>query len=162
MAGEIFMRPDDVAGRSEYIGPDAPRPRRDAEDFQSIGDSGWLDEEGYLYLSGRSDDVINTGGVKLHPEAIEAVLLRHPDVADVAVFGIADREWGQSVAAAIVPREGRAPGQAELAAWARLSLSPEEVPKSWRLVGTLPRDGFGKLRRKVLAHTEGAALILAG
>jgi len=162
VAGEIFMRPDDVAGRSEYLGPAAPRPRRDAEGFQSIGDSGWLDEEGYLYLSGRCDDVINTGGVKLHPEAIEAVLLRHPDVADVAVFGIADREWGQCVAAAVVPREGVTLGQADLAAWARRFLSPEEVPKSWRLVEMLPRDGFGKLRRKALPDNEGAALTPAG
>lgn len=151
-AGEIFMRPDDLAGRSEYIGPDAPAPRRDKDGYQSIGDSGWLDGEGYLYLCGRCDDVINSGGVKLHPEAIEAVLLRHPDVVDVAVFGATDQEWGQRVSAAVVARAGADLALAELTGFARRHLSPEETPKSWHLVAMLPRDGFGKLRRKALAR----------
>ena len=150
--GEIFMRPHDLAGRSEYMGRPAPLPRRDSDGFQSIGDSGWLDEAGYLYLGGRCDDVINSGGVKLHPEAIEAVLLQHPDVADVAVFGVADREWGERVVAAVVLSEGGTTSQAGLVAFARSRLSPEEVPKEWRLVDRLPRDGFGKLRRKALAQ----------
>lgn len=155
-AGEIFMRPHDLAGRAEYMGTPAPVPRRDADGFQSIGDSGWLDADGYLYLGGRCDDVINTGGVKLHPEAIEAVLMQHPDIADVAVFGVQDDEWGQRVTAAVVLAEGAAIGPSALAAFARSRLSPEEVPKEWRLVGQLPRDGFGKLRRKALAG-QGAA-----
>jgi len=161
-AGEIFMRPDDLSARSEYIGPDAPAPKRDADGYQSIGDSGWLDAEGYLYLGGRCDDVINSGGVKLHPEAIEAVLMRHPDVADIAVFGLADREWGQRVTAAVVLRPGSDPGQDGLLAYARLHLSPEEVPKEWRLVDALPRDGFGKLRRKALAREECLPAAMAG
>ena len=149
-AGEIFMRPHDLAGRSEYMGTPAPVARRDGDGFQSIGDSGWLDEAGYLYLGGRCDDVINSGGVKLHPEAIEAVLLQHPEVIDVAVFGVADDEWGQRVTAAVVLAEGAVLAPAALATFARSRLTPEEVPKEWRLVTQLPRDGFGKLRRKAL------------
>lgn len=148
--GEVFMRPDDPTGRSEYFGPDAPLPRRDDDGFQSIGDSGWLDAEGYLYLSGRSDDVINSGGAKLHPEAIEAALLRHPDVMDVAVFGVADREWGQRVAASVVARPGTVLTAAALDSFARLHLTREETPKDWHFADALPRDGFGKLRRRIL------------
>lgn len=154
--GEIFMRPHDLAGRSEYIGPDAPRPRRDGEGYQSIGDSGWLDGDGYLYLAGRCDDVINSGGVKLYPEVIEAALSRHPGVADVAVFGVEDREWGQRVVAAVVARPGAALCDAALTGFARQHLSPEELPKEWRVLPALPRDGFGKLRRRALARQGGA------
>ena len=154
--GEIFMRPHDLAGRSEYIGPDAPAPRRDADGYQSIGDSGWLDDDGYLYLAGRCDDVINSGGVKLYPEAIEAALLRHPAVADVAVFGVEDREWGQRVVAAIVARPGTALCETGLAGFARQHLTPEELPKEWRVLPALPRDGFGKLRRQALSQLMAA------
>lgn len=150
--GEIYMRPNDLSGRCEYMGPGAPTPRRDADGYQSIGDSGWLDDDGYLYLAGRCDDVINSGGVKLHPEAIEAALLRHPDVIDVAVFGIEDREWGQRVSAAVVARAGTTLSTRELTGFARQYLSPEELPKNWRIVPALPRDGFGKLRRVALGH----------
>lgn len=150
--GEIFMRPHDLSGRSEYIGPDAPMPQRDADGYQSIGDSGWLDSDGYLYLAGRCDDVINSGGVNLHPEAIEAALMRHPDIVDVAVFGVEDREWGQRVSAAVVARSGTILTGGTLTEFARRYLASEELPKSWHIVPGLPRDGFGKLRRKALGH----------
>ncbi|WP_353474733.1 AMP-binding protein [Salipiger sp. H15] len=148
--GEIFMRPDDLSGRSHYTGPDAPAPERDADGFQSIGDVGWLDAEGYLYLGGRRDDVINTGGVKIHPETVEAVLLRAPGVGDAVVFGAEDREWGQKVIACLVPKEGAALDEAALRAFCLERLGPQEVPKSFRICETLPRDGFGKIRRKAL------------
>lgn len=148
-AGEIYMRPADLGGRSEYIGPDAPPPQRDADGFQSIGDVGWLDEEGFLFLGGRRDDVINTGGVKVHPEAVEAVLLQYPAVIDAVVFGADDREWGQRVIAAIVAR-GALDEQA-LRAFCAAHLTPQQVPKQFDLRTTLPRDGFGKIRRKAIA-----------
>ncbi|WP_172329582.1 AMP-binding protein [Mangrovicoccus sp. HB161399] len=149
-SGEIFMRPHSVAGRSSYVGPDAPPPRRDADGFQSIGDMGRLDGEGYLYLDGRCDDVINTGGVKVHPERIEAALLAHPDVADAVVFGIEDRDWGQKVVACIVPKPGAAADQASIAAFLSGRVAPAEVPKTMRFCDSLPRDGFGKIRRKAM------------
>lgn len=148
--GEIFMRPHDPSGRSEYIGSSPPAPRRTSDGYQSIGDFGRLDADGYLYLSGRSDDVINTGGVKLHPEAIEAALMTHPDLLDVAVFGVPDREWGERVVAAVTTRNGQSLTAEKLASFARTLLSPEEVPKEWRFVETLGRDSFGKLRRSSL------------
>ncbi|WP_138471833.1 AMP-binding protein [Poseidonocella sp. HB161398] len=151
-SGEIFMRPHSAAGRSNYVGPDAPPPRRDAEGFQSIGDMGRLDAEGYLYLDGRCDDVINTGAVKVHPERIEAALLAHPEVADAVVFGIEDRDWGQKVVACIVPKPGTDPDPSEIAAFLSGRLAPAEVPKVMQLCASLPRDGFGKIRRKAMVR----------
>ncbi len=156
--GEIFMRPGDLSGRSHYTGPDAPAPERDADGFQSIGDVGWLDAEGYLYLGGRRDDVINTGGVKVHPETVEAVLLRAPGVSDAVVFGVDDREWGQRVIACVVPKDGCGLDEAALREFCHAQLGPQEVPKVFRICDTLPRDGFGKIRRKALR----AAFVPAG
>jgi len=148
--GEIFMLPDDPSGRSEYLGPDVPVAERDADGFQSIGDVGWLNEEGYLYLAGRRDDVINTGGVKVHPETIEAVLINHPGIADAVVYGIDDRDWGQKVVAAIVPKPGGVLTAEELHTFCEARLSHAEVPKLVHFRENLPRDGFGKIRRKML------------
>ncbi|MBN9673908.1 AMP-binding protein [Roseibium aggregatum] len=149
-SGEIFMLPDDTAGRSSYIGPEAPEPKRDRDGYQSIGDTGRLDEEGYLYLGGRRDDVINTGGVKVHPETVEAVLHRHPDVLDAVVFGIADREWGQKMVACVVSKKGRSLDSKALHDFCAGHLSSQEIPKVFRFHDNLPRDGFGKIRRKAL------------
>ncbi|MBE9636821.1 AMP-binding protein [Salipiger mangrovisoli] len=148
--GEIFMRPVDLSGRSHYTGPEAPEPERDADGFQSIGDVGWLDAEGYLYLGGRRDDVINTGGVKVHPETIEAVLLRAPGVGDAVVFGVEDREWGQKIVACLVAKPGAVLDEAALRAFCLRHLGPQEVPKTFQVSEALPRDGFGKIRRKAL------------
>lgn len=150
VTGEIFMRPDDLAGRSHYIGPDAPRPDRDANGFQSIGDMGWLDTDGFLYLAGRRDDVINTGGVKIHPETVESVLSRHQNVADAVVFGIADREWGQRMVACVVEKDGATLDLAALLKYCAAYLGPAEIPKDIRICDALPRDGFGKIQRKAM------------
>lgn len=153
--GEVFMLPEDIAGRSRYLGADAPKPRRDSDGFQSVGDVGWLDEEGYLYLSGRRDDAINSGGHKIAPEAIEAALLRHPDIVDAVAFGVDDRDWGQAAMALYVRREGAAPLSPDtVEAFLRDHLEPADRPKSLREEGALPRDGFGKIRRKALQMHE--------
>ncbi|MGO4852314.1 AMP-binding protein [Phaeovulum sp. W22_SRMD_FR3] len=154
-SGEIFMRPDDLAGRSEYLGSDAPQPLRDREGYQSIGDTGWLDAEGYLYLGGRRDDVINTGGVKIHPEAIEARLLQHPDILDAVAFGVEDREWGQKLVACVVLRAGVLPVAAPYIAFCARDLGPAQTPKAILFRESLPRDGFGKIKRKALAAALG-------
>ncbi|KMK64799.1 AMP-binding protein [Puniceibacterium sp. IMCC21224] len=147
-AGEIFMRPDDLGGRARYRGPDAPEPQRDEEGFQSIGDLGWLDDDGFLYLGGRRDDVINTGGVKVHPETVEAALLQHPDVTDAVVFGMPDRDWGERVVACVVLH---AEVTSEvLQGFCAARLAPAQVPKVVRICDALPRDGFGKIRRKAM------------
>lgn len=153
--GEVFMRPDDMRGRSRYLGDAPPEPRRDADGFQSVGDVGWMDADGYLYLCGRRDDVINSGGHKVPPERIEAALLRHPDIVDAVAFGVTDRDWGQAAMALVVRRDGADPLDPEaVRAFLRPHLEPSDLPKTIREETALPRDGFGKIRRKALQRDE--------
>jgi acyl-CoA synthetase (AMP-forming)/AMP-acid ligase II len=109
----------------------------------SVGDLGRLDGEGYLYLDGRRDDLIITGGVNVYPVEVEAALSRCPGVSDVAVFGVPDERWGHRVCAAVV---GNA-APAEVEAWARERLAAYKRPKQIFRIGELPRTSTGKVRR---------------
>ncbi len=106
-----------------------------------------MDEDGYLYLDGRREDLIITGGVNVYPLEVEHALREHPGVEDVAVYGVPDDRWGQRVCAAVV---GTA-GEDELAAYARERLAPPKRPKSWAFLDELPRTLTGKVRRDRLA-----------
>lgn len=114
----------------------------------TVGDLGRLDEEGYLFLDGRREDLVISGGVNVYPLEVEQVLREHPGVVDVAVYGVPDPEWGQRVCAAVV---GTAPAE-ELAAWCRERLAPPKRPKTWTFLDDLPRTLTGKVRRDVLAE----------
>lgn len=153
--GELFMRRRASDSTVRYLDP-AARMRTDADGFTSIGDMARMDAEGYIYLAGRRDDVINTGGIKVHPEKIEAVLLSHPAVRDVVVVGLPDREWGEKVHAIVEPVDAAA--QLDLAALRHHcagQLTAAELPKGLTVRPSLPRDGFGKvMRRAVRAGLE--------
>lgn len=138
-SGEILVRGPNVAAAS--VGPDG---------WLHTGDLGRLDEDGFLWVEGRVDDLILSGGENVRPDEVEAVLARHPAVADVAVFGREDSEWGQRVCAAIVPRAGESPRDGELIAHCRGELAPYKVPKTIELVEELPRTASGKLQRRRL------------
>jgi long-chain acyl-CoA synthetase len=122
------------------------RETRDGPAF-TVGDHGHLDEDGYLYVDGRRQDLIITGGVNVYPAEVESVLIQHPGVREVGVYGEQDAEWGQRVCAAIV---GEAPEE-ELRALAASELAPPKRPKDYRYVTTLPHTATGKLRRQDLA-----------
>jgi acyl-CoA synthetase (AMP-forming)/AMP-acid ligase II len=111
-------------------------------DAFTVGDLGRLDD-GYLYLDGRRDDLIITGGVNVYPVEVEQVLLRHPDVRDVAVFGVDDETWGQRVCAAVVGEVD----VAVLSEWTQTVLAPHKRPKEMALIDELPRTATGKVRR---------------
>jgi long-chain acyl-CoA synthetase len=113
----------------------------------TVGDLGRLDADGYLYLDGRREDLIITGGVNVYPVEVESVLSEHPLVEDVAVYGVPDEAWGQRVCATVVG----AVGAVELDAWARERLAPPKRPKDYRFVEELPRTLTGKVRRLDLA-----------
>jgi len=117
-------------------------------DTFTVGDVGRLDDEGYLYLAGRREDLIISGGVNVYPAVVEGVLAQHPDVVEVAVFGVPDREWGQRVCAAVVSRAASA---GEIAAWARDRLGPADRPKEIVMMDALPRTSTGKILRTELA-----------
>ena len=113
----------------------------------SVGDLGRLDADGFLWLDGRREDLVITGGVNVYPAEVESTLAGHPGVEDVAVYGVADDRWGQRVVASYV---GSATAE-ELDAWARERLAPPKRPKEYRAIAELPRTLTGKVRRRELA-----------
>ncbi|MEU7002325.1 AMP-binding protein [Nonomuraea sp. NPDC046570] len=151
--GEIFTRSLDATGPTyEYLG--APPADTTPDGYTSVGDFGRLDEEGYLYLADRRSDMINNGGVNVYPAEVEAVLSEHPAVADAAVVGLPDAEYGRRVHAVVQPAAGHRVTEAELVDFCRARLSSEKVPRSVEFRDPLPRDAAGKLRRRGLVPHE--------
>jgi long-chain acyl-CoA synthetase len=121
--------------------------------FFTVGDAGYLDEDGYLFLSDRKADMIISGGVNIYPAEIESALLAHPKVRDAAVFGIPDDDWGEHVKAVIEPASGVVPGPAlveEILAFLRERLASFKIPRSVDFTEELPRDPNGKLYKRKL------------
>lgn len=120
-----------------------------ADGWFNTGDLGELDADGFLTVHGRRSDLILSGGENVYPAEIEAVLERHPQIAEAGVYGVADPEWGQVVAAVLVAR-GTPPGEAEFAAWCTANLAGFKRPRRWRWAAELPRTATGKLQRHLL------------
>jgi len=151
--GEIHVRGEQVSG--EYQGR---APALGADGWFATRDGGMLDAEGFLFVTGRIDDVIVRGGENLSPGEIEEVLHEHPGVADCAVVGVPSEQWGEGVAAVIVPRAGAKPSPEELREWVRARLRSSRVPERIEFREALPYNETGKLlRRKVRAELAGAA-----
>lgn len=121
-----------------------------APGFFTFGDVGRVDADGFVYITGRASDVINSGGVNIYPAEIEAVLVEHPSVADVAVFAVPDKEFGEQVKAAVVLADGAGADTDALDAHARERLAGFKVPRSYDFVPSLHRDPSGKLRKQLL------------
>ncbi len=136
--------------RFEYWGDPAKTAAAWRGDACTVGDLGRLDDDGYLYLEGRRSDLIITGGVNVYPLEVERALLDHPQVQEVAVFGVDDERWGQRVCAAIVG----AVTEAEVHEWLADRVAPHKRPKTVLLLDALPRNSMGKVSRARL----GAAL----
>jgi long-chain acyl-CoA synthetase len=125
----------------------------DHPNWMSLGDVGYVDDEGYLYLTDRKAFMIISGGVNIYPQAIEDALILHPKVGDVAVFGVPDEEMGEQVKAVIEPAPGVAPTSelaAELMAFARGKLAHYMAPRSVDFIEEMPRLPTGKLYKRVL------------
>ncbi|SOD94454.1 class I adenylate-forming enzyme family protein [Blastococcus haudaquaticus] len=122
-------------------------------DLVTVGDLGRVDDDGVVWLDGRREDLVISGGVNVYPAEVEAVLDAHPDVVESAVFGVPDDDWGQRVVAAYV---GTA-DPAELAAWARERLAGSKRPKALHPLAELPRTSTGKVRRLDLPGVLGLA-----
>ncbi len=143
--GEIFVRGEQVSG--EY----KEKSALDAEGWFPTRDAGYMDEDGYLFLSGRADDVIVRGGENMSPGEIEDVLLTHDSVADACACAVPSVEWGEAVGVAIVVKAGCVqPDEGELKELVRARLRSSRVPEKIAFVGELPYNEMGKLlRRKV-------------
>ncbi|MFD0656106.1 class I adenylate-forming enzyme family protein [Thermocatellispora tengchongensis] len=112
---------------------------------------GHLDEAGYLYITDRKKDVIITGGLNVYPAEVEQVLWSHPGVADCAVVGIPDDDWGERVVAVIETTDGQPIDNAEVLAWCRSELGAVKTPKELFQVDSLPRSPNGKVMRREAA-----------
>src|SRR5690606_19213253 len=119
------------------------------------GDLGYLDEEGDLWILQRRSDLIVRGGENVYPAEVEAVLRRHPAVAEACVVGIPDAEWGQRVAAMVVLENGREVTAGELEAHCRQHLAGYKLPRVWRFVATLPQTASGKISRRAVQEEMG-------
>lgn len=115
--------------------------------WMHTGDMGYRDEYGYLHVTDRRNDMIISGGENVYPREVEAALMEHPDVSDIAVVGIFDERWGEIVIAVMVDP---APSDNELASWARARLAEYKVPRRWIRVDELPRNATGKVLKHEL------------
>jgi malonyl-CoA/methylmalonyl-CoA synthetase len=135
----------------EYWG----RPEATREAFRDgwfrTGDMAVLEHGGYRMLGRTSVDIIKTGGYKVSALEIEEVLRTHPDVAECAVVGLEDLEWGERVAVAVELREGRSLDLETLKSWARERLAPYKIPRQLRVVSGLPRNAMGKVTKAEVA-----------
>jgi len=143
--GEIYVRGEQVSG--EY----KEKSALDAQGWFPTRDAGYMDEHGYLFLSGRADDVIVRGGENMSPGEIEDVLLTHPAIADACACAIPSVEWGEAVGIAIVLRDGHdAPAEPDIKDLVRARLRSSRVPEKIVFLSELPYNEMGKLlRRKV-------------
>jgi len=133
--------------------PDKTAEARSAAGWTTLGDVGHLDADGYLYLTDRKAFMIISGGVNVYPQEVENVLITHPKVADVAVFGVPDADFGEAVKAVVQPvnwADADANTAEELIAFCRSALSPIKCPKSIDFDPELPRMPTGKLFKRLL------------
>jgi acyl-CoA synthetase (AMP-forming)/AMP-acid ligase II len=121
-----------------------------ASGWKSVGDIAYVDDEGYVYICDRKKDMIISGGVNIYPAEIEAVLYSHPQVLDVAVFGIPDDEWGERVHAIVQAKAGEVIDLEELRVFAEQHLGGYKRPRAYELRDALPRTDSGKLLKRVL------------
>ena len=144
----------ELASTFEYHNdPEKTASSRHPQGWSTLGDVGYLDSYGYLYLTDRKAYVIITGGVNVYPQETEDALIAHPEVADVAVLGVPDEEMGEQVKAVVQPRDMSRAGPAlaaELIAFCRQRLSPIKCPRSVDFEAELPRTPTGKLMKRLL------------
>ncbi|HEX5588094.1 MAG TPA: AMP-binding protein, partial [Acidimicrobiia bacterium] len=155
--GEIYMKLPTDDAPFEYIGTDTPAPILGG--YRTYGDMGYVDDDGYLYVVDRRQDMIITGGANVFPAEVEAALSEHAGLVDVVVIGLPDAEWGHRVHAIVQPVDTEhPPSDDDLRAHCKARLASYKVPKSFEVVEQLPRTAAGKVNRtRLAAEREPAA-----
>ncbi|MGQ3029728.1 MAG: AMP-binding enzyme, partial [Ferrovibrionaceae bacterium] len=121
------------------------------EDLVTVGDVGWVDEDGYVFLCDRKRDMVISGGVNIYPAEIEAVLIGMPGVKDCAVFGIPDEEFGESLCAYVEPDDpGDAPAPSAIRGFLGERLAKYKLPRVVEIAASLPREDSGKIFKRKL------------
>jgi acyl-CoA synthetase (AMP-forming)/AMP-acid ligase II len=126
-----------------------------ADGWLRTGDKGWMDAEGYIYLSGRSDDMIIRGGENISPHEVEDILHSHPKIEEAAVIGVPDPDWGQEPRAIVVLKNGENLGPDDIIAYCRSRLAGFKRPRSVAFIDSLPRNPMGKVLKKELREKYG-------
>jgi acyl-CoA synthetase (AMP-forming)/AMP-acid ligase II len=148
--GEICVQGDNIT--SGYRN----NPKANEEAFSGgwfhTGDQGYLDDEGYLFITGRIKELINRGGEKISPSKIDEALLAHPAVAEAISFGVPDLKYGEEVNAAIVLKPGATATSEELTEFCLKRLAAFQVPKRYFFANSLPKTGSGKIQRKQVSE----------
>ena len=132
------------------IRPQAP----DVRLWVSIGDVGRIDEEGYVYILDRKNDLIITGGENVYPSAVEAALLSHPEIEEAGVVGVPDIEWGEKVKAFVVLKDGSRLGPKDVTDFCRGRLGGHKCPREVQFVRELPKNSVGKVLRRKLRENQ--------
>ena len=149
VVGTIYMRVNSEADFEYYKDAEKTRANRRG-DFATVGDMGYFDADGYLFIADRKTDMVISGGVNIYPREIEEVLITHPKVLDVAVIGVPDAEWGEQLKAIVQLKPGEQADADEIIAFARARLADYKRPRSVDFVDELPREPSGKLYKRKL------------
>lgn len=148
--GEVCVNSGENALPFTYRNNETARRAIDKNGYITTGDMGYLDADGFLYITDRKRDMVISGGVNIYPAEIEHTLLTHPEVVDCAVFGIPDDEYGESLAAAVVRASSSSISDTELKAWLRTRLAGYKIPKVIDFHQALPRESMGKVFKNEL------------
>jgi bile acid-coenzyme A ligase len=152
--GDVYLR-GPAYGGSTYLG-EAPQLRTTDDGFSTVGDVGYLDDDGYLYVVDRRVDMIITGGANVFPAEVEKALIDHPAIADVVVVGLQDPEWGRRVHAIVEPADPANPPSADdVIAYAKSRVAGYKVPKTVELIDEIPRSAATKVNRGRLVEERG-------
>ncbi len=150
--GTIYMRAPQQ-GRFEYYKDSEKTGGSYRGDYFTLGDMGYFDEDGYLFLTGRTAELIISGGVNIYPQEVDSEILKHEAVLDVCTIGVPNDEWGEEVRSVVQLQPGIEPSDAlseELIAWAKERLANFKCPRSIDYVDELPRSAAGKIQRRVV------------
>jgi long-chain acyl-CoA synthetase len=150
--GTIYMRAP-ARGRFEYFKDGTKTSSSYRGEYFTLGDLGYFDEDGYLFLTGRSAELIISGGVNIYPQEVDNELLKHPAVLDACTIGVPNEEWGEEVKSVVQLRPGFTPSEAltaELMRWAKDRLAHFKCPRSIDYSTDLPRLPSGKIQRRLV------------
>lgn len=155
--GEIVIRGDLLM--EGYLDQPEMTAKTIVEGWLHTGDLGHKNADGYLFIRGRTSDMIITGGFNVYPSEVEPVLGRYPGIVDCAVFGVPDKKWGEAVHAAAQMQEGVQAAERDLLAYLREELGPIKTPKSIQFYDRIPRNAFGKIQKQTLIENHRTAIV---